>query len=1123
MYRLSNNGLIFSASDLIAFLGCRHATYLDRRRVDGLVAPPAETSDPYLDLLKEKGLEHERALRDRFQSEGKRIVEVASDGSLEERTAHTRAAMEDGADVIYQGAFLSGRWHGYADFLLRVNGPSRLGSFHYEPLDTKLAHSAKPKHLMQLGIYARLLGDVQRRAPDRVHIALGNGNTLAFPLREFDSYLEGAVERFQQFIEAIPAESVGEPCKACEQCRWREHCEADWIAADHLSLVANISGTQIEKLNAAGVSTVAQLASLPEGRRIERLQPDTLTRLRDQAALQVAKRRDGENHLQLLPLIEGKGFARLPQPSAGDLFFDMEGDPLLEGGLEYLFGFAWQGDQSAFRAFWGHDRAAEKAAFEAAIDFITARLREHPEAHVYHYANYEKSALLKLAMRHGTREAEVDDLVRRGKLIDLFQVVREAVRVSEPSYSIKNLELFYMPPREGEVTTAGASVVVYERWRKLKEQRLLDEIERYNEADCVSTLKLQGWLLGLRPTELAWYTRAAGDAQEAERTANREAADARIAAMAAQLLAGAPGEPAGFRELASQLLEFHRREAKPGWWRQFQCVDLTDEELIDDGECIGGLRRDPSTPPFREKKSLVHTFVFPPQDFKMRKGGRPRRAGTREPAGEIFSVDEDSRRLQLKVGPSVPALGDALSLIPEAPFDDKVLREAVYRYAESVVAGQERYAAITSVLKADLPRIRGRERGAPILPAGGDAVVGATEAIADLEQSHLLVQGPPGTGKTHLSAAAIVELLQRGRRIGVASHTHKAVNRLLEEVVKHAQERRISFRGAKKCTYDEHRCNLPMMDDVFDNDDVAGQHRLVAGTAWLFADPDLDQSLDVLFVDEAGLVSLGNLVAMGLAARNLVLVGDQMQLAQPIQGVHPGRSGMSALEHLLEGHATVPPERGVFLELTRRMHPDVCRFISEAVYETRLQSYPGTERQRLILSAGADPALKASGLTFVPVSHVDCRQKSEEEGHRVRELFASLLNQGWVDPQKGERPLGVNDILVVSPYNIQVNHLQSILPAGARVGTVDKFQGQEAPVVIVSMTASSAEDIPRGMEFLYSRNRLNVAISRAKSLAIVVASPLLLEAPCSRVEQLNLVNTLCFAKTYADGAGRQVS
>jgi superfamily I DNA and/or RNA helicase len=306
-----------------------------------------------------------------------------------------------------------------------------------------------------------------------------------------------------------------------------------------------------------------------------------------------------------------------------------------------------------------------------------------------------------------------------------------------------------------------------------------------------------------------------------------------------------------------------------------------------------------------------------------------------------------------------------------------------------------------------------------------------------------------------------------------------------------------------------------MVTNVFDNDEVTGDYNLVAGTAWLFARTEMDQTLDYLFIDEAGQVSLGNLIAMGLAARNLVLVGDQMQLAQPIQGTHPGESGLSALEFLLKDHATVPPERGVFLDVTRRMHPDVCRFISEAVYEGRLHSYSDTASRILVLGSGADPALKPSGLSFVPVTHTECRQKSEAEGTRVLQLFTSLLKQRWIDDSGAERPLAINDILVVTPYNMQVNLLESVLPTGARVGTVDKFQGQEAAVVILSMTTSSAEDIPRAMEFLYSRNRLNVAVSRAKSLAIIVASPLLLEAPCSRVEQMGLVNTLCFAEHYA--------
>jgi superfamily I DNA and/or RNA helicase len=328
------------------------------------------------------------------------------------------------------------------------------------------------------------------------------------------------------------------------------------------------------------------------------------------------------------------------------------------------------------------------------------------------------------------------------------------------------------------------------------------------------------------------------------------------------------------------------------------------------------------------------------------------------------------------------------------------------------------------------------------------------------------------------------------------------------------------FRGAKKCADEDDFLNGAMIEDVKKNEDVRdGHYDLIAGTAWLFARPDFDQTLDYLFIDEAGQVSIANVVAMGLSARNVVLVGDQMQLAQPAQGVHPGDSGKSVLDFLLGETATVSPERGVFLPRSRRMHPDVCRFISDAVYDGRLNAAKGNEVQRLIVQAITDPALKPSGISWVPVSHEGCGQKSSAEAARIADLYQALLNQRWINRQGIEARLGAADILVVSPYNMQVNHLKSVLPEGARVGTVDKFQGQEAAVVLVSMTTSSAEDVSRGMDFLYSRNRLNVAISRAKCLAIVVASPALLEAGCSTLEQLRLVNTLCFVKAYSGSPG----
>ena len=640
--RIRGETLIFSATDLVNFLGCRHATFLDRQNVDN--PEPAAEDDPYLVLLQEKGIEHEQRYVNLLRLEGRQVVEISGDGALEDRVAKTRQAMAAGAEVIYQGVLLSGRWHGYADFLVRVPVASRLGPFSYEPVDTKLARSAKPKHVLQLCVYALLLAAEQGVVPSRIHIALGDGTTVALPLSDFRYYFDVARQRFEDFVAHLPGASAGQPCNHCSLCRWRDRCEVEWESADHLSLVANITRGQMAKLEAAGVRTMAALAELLPGARIPGLQSETLSRLRGQARLQVAKRTDGANRYELLDAVSGRGFTRLPRPSAGDLFFDMEGDPLFEGGLEYLFGFVHgDGQQAQFTARWGHDRAGEKRAFEQGVDFMIGRLADYPDAHIYHYAHYEESALKRLAMLHGTRENEIDNLLRQGKLVDLYRVVREALRVSEPSYSIKNLEAFYMPRREDEIKTAGASVVVYEQWRRLGEARLLQEIADYNEADCRSTLLLRDWLISLRPASTAWYDNTAGEEPNAEREARRLEAEQRAIDTVARLLAG-PADELPLRRLVADLLEFHRREAKPEWWAMFNRQDLSEDQLIDDADCISGLRHDPSIAPRKIARSIVSTFTFPPQDFKLRIGDKPRRAATLEPAGEIVALDEDHRR-----------------------------------------------------------------------------------------------------------------------------------------------------------------------------------------------------------------------------------------------------------------------------------------------------------------------------------------------------------------------------------------------------------------------------------------------------------------------------------------------
>jgi superfamily I DNA and/or RNA helicase len=281
----------------------------------------------------------------------------------------------------------------------------------------------------------------------------------------------------------------------------------------------------------------------------------------------------------------------------------------------------------------------------------------------------------------------------------------------------------------------------------------------------------------------------------------------------------------------------------------------------------------------------------------------------------------------------------------------------------------------------------------------------------------------------------------------------------------------------------------------------------------------MEQKLDYLFVDEAGQVSLANVVATGISARNIVLVGDQMQLPQPVKGVHPGGSGVSALDHLVGDWATVPPDRGVFLARTWRMHPSLCEVVSQAFYDGELKAVEATAKQRIVLTDDDDGFGMASGLTFIGVEHDDCSQRSELEAAAIRDLYHLLLRLSWVDGDGESRLVSANDVLVVSPYNMQVNLLREMLPEGARVGTVDKFQGQEAAVVLVSMTSSNGENIPKGIGFLLSPNRLNVAISRARCLAVVVASPELLAIKCSRIEHMRLVNTLCWMRAAGQEAG----
>ena len=962
-----------------------------------------------------------------------------------------------------------------------------------------------------------------------MHVVLGDRTEVAYRYADYARYLKLVNQRFLERVAGNALKTYPVPCEKCDLCQWSGLCAERRLSDDHLCQVANISQLQITKLQLAGVATLEALGTLPLGTRIQKMTFETLEKLRRQARLQLLARQTGENQLELLlqEVDAVRGFARLPQPREGDLFFDMEGNPLEEGGLEYLFGlYYFDNGKPEFKALWGHNRSEEKKAFEAFIDFVTAWLRRYPTAHIYHYAHYEQTALKKLMSLHGTREAEVDNLLRTLKMVDLYKVVREGICVSEPRYSIKNIEHFYLEKRSGDVTNAGASIVYYERWKETGDPQLLIDIEAYNFDDVRSTYELRQWLLTLRPTGLTWANAEKPSVDSAIAPVGElTLEEKRLIPYRARLIDALPedrkawGASDHLQELTFQLLDFHRRCAKPEWWAMFSRMEMEADELLDDGECLAGLLPDPAHPPRTEKKSIVHTYLFPEQTSKLKTGDGASITQTGEPVREL-KVDDDNRRVSFKRSINKEPLPATVCLGPGMPVSSKALTEAVFRFADSIVEGNSKYRAIEAVLSHSLPAIQGVTAGSPVVPTKCEALPQIIEAISKLESSYLFVQGPPGAGKTYTGSHVIVALLKKGCRVGVSSNSHKAINNLLQGIVKVAKEQGYAFKGAKKSTtgktdsyfdgdYIEDVFNNEVISDAFGGDD---EYRLIAGTAWLFSAAEMDQQLDYIFVDEAGQVALANLVAMGTSAKNIVLLGDQMQLGQPIQGIHPGRSGESSLEYLLNGMATIPAERGIFLGTTWRMHPDVCRFISDAVYDGRLEAEHNNANQALLLSADVHPALTPTGLRYVPIAHHACSQRSQEEADLVLDMVNSLLKQRYRDKQGQEHPMTLNDILVVAPYNMQVNLLKQVLPEGARVGTVDKFQGQEAEAVIVSMATSSGDYLPRNIGFLYSKNRLNVAISRAKCLAIFIANPALMAIRCSTPEEMALVNTLCWVQ-----------
>ncbi|HYL28038.1 MAG TPA: TM0106 family RecB-like putative nuclease, partial [Candidatus Nitrosotalea sp.] len=1182
MQRLDGR-LIFAASDLNNYLECKRLTELETLVALRKLSAP-DQDDAQADLLRRKGDEHERSFLERLRSlHPGGIVEfdraVNSVAGYEEAERDTLAAMRRGVPIIFQATFFDGTFIGRADFLRRIERPSpQLGDYSYEVIDTKLGLRAKPYYLLQLCNYSEHLERLQGVMPQYGHVVFGNGEEQRFRLHDYLAYYRHLKRAFLEFAAAAELASGAEPseypfeCAHCNLCPWDADCERKRRDDDHLSLVAWMRREQIAKLESAGISRLSTLAASTAEQRPSGMNEETFAKLRRQAKLQVRARESGRPIYELLEHGPPLGFALLPPPAPGDVFFDMEGDPLYEAGrsLEYLFGCWLPDDEPEFRAFWALDREEERRAFEAFVDFVTERRGRYPAMHVYHYAPYEKEALRRLAQQHCTREEEVDDLLRGEVLVDLFAVVRQALAISEERYGLKNVEHFYDLVRETEVKKGDESIVMFERWLHERDNGILADIERYNRDDCRSTNLLRDWLLDRRAEAIETFGRdfpfradklpdepchtefTDGCKKCAERR-SEERENARRSDLERRLLEefAAPQNEAEFRAmpaalrvryLLGNLMAYHRREEKPEWWIFFDRCENVDRLVEFDRDSIGGLWLREEIEPYKAKNSLVYTFEFPEQLYKLGKDDAAANPRTGKGAGTIVGVDADERLLELKTTASQEIAREIRELIPERPLTAKVQRDAVARIgAELLESKLERvHPATYDLLSNRNPRlgsspqashpervilsgVEGRRTRGGLLQPERLSAESISSVVAALDSSYCFIQGPPGSGKSTHGSQVICDLLAAGKRIAVTSTTHKAIHNLLGMVERCMTERGASFRGLYKHSdeHSEYHSPLPhafiestKAKEAFYGDD----YQLAGGTDWLFAREELDGKFDYLFIDEAGQVSLADALAVSLCAKNVVLLGDPSQLAQVSQGRQPLHAGDSVLEHLLGGDQTVPPHRGIFLDISYRMQPAICDFVSDAMYENRLHA---AEETRLhCVTAGGETY---AGLYLAGVAHSGNSSSSLEEAHEIVGRIALLLAKGTVTdsrPPDAGRPrrLTERDVIVVTPYNAQLRAILDRLrhaginvnpETGVRAGTVDKFQGQEAAVVFYSMATSSGEDVPRNVEFLFEPNRFNVAISRARAASVLVCSPRLLDIRCRTPEQMALANLLC--------------
>jgi uncharacterized protein len=1142
------NGLIddFGAHDemtaLLIELGNEHeATYAQlRRRVD-----------------QRRG----RAFVEVHEDPSRMVDPRSRKRELKRNVDRTRLAVLDPkVGTVYQAVLSTERPDGlilvqHADFIERDDdGNVRV-------VDTKLSMSPKPKQVLQVSFYHDSVatittdanGDVVLRMGDERNEYFDPNDSVAVRRRLLDRYSEWDAETTKQLIKKQVV-NYPLPNDHCSVCEYTDHCDTIWKQDDHLSLVLGLDKRTRAALERAGITKVAELAQSTT--EIAGVHPRTLNRIRQQALLDVAKREaDATNpHTDnyffsvLPPSGPYRGFAALPAPSDWDIYFDFEQDP--QYGVDPLLYLIVRaapdpntGPTTRWQVDWAHSYEHERRNYVAMMEGFLQRHARRPEAHAYHYAAFEPSQLMRLAQKYNCYEKETEALISDGFFVDLYAVVRNSIQVSLDSYSQKKIEKALGISRAGEIVTAVDSLVRYQNWmrKRLRDDSELRDIEEYCKEDVGHLIEIHMAILDLRTLWIEAYEPQIRSG-ELDATmfefgqfprSNLETKDALPTSAAVQLRAEATALADKLQERIGDVapkdygdterayaaligsLRFHDREFAVAWQRHQSRLSATAEELVADSESIGLLQLidaagDPvvdlaKARPYDEfARSSVWRYSFDPnQDSKLEAGKEVIDPVTGASAGKIYSIDLVEGIVMLSRSRQSKA-PHPQAIIPQLGPTPRALQQALVRLATNVAANGLLPGHGFEVEKSILMRVPPK--------------VATVQGAATLDNEILAIQGPPGTGKTRLCAEVIGQLLsgKHGQRVAVTANSHAAIRNLLTEFVRQSNEAGVSHLVWQKGQKDEIVSGLGV-GHIKHNDEVVTmvakngvKVTIGGGTAWLWSDEKLYKTFDTIIVDEASQFALPDLLAVAQCARNVIVAGDPQQLKNVTAGRHVGDADQSIMRWLIgDKYRVIPPHRGVFLPTTYRMHPEIASFCSETMYNSQLTNDPSTANFSISPTSAAQPLVTGTGLRLITSGHKGNRSSSVQEIEIVGQVLDSLVGQQWTDQLGESRLLRDDDILVVTPFNSQRIHLEHVLRAkhpDIRVGTVDKLQGQQAPVVVYTTATSDPSEASRGAPFVLDNHRLNVAVSRAQALVVMVTNEGILNYMPHTVEELVMVN-----------------